>query len=86
MHTRVHLHAGNSSRRRHGLVKQLPGQLVPLPCRTKELVELTFETIREKYHGLYLPAPIARALAAPREVLKNKVHSWGNSWGLPFGS
>ena len=80
----MYLH-GHSSWCSQGLVSNFLGQLMPLPCRTKELVELTFETIREKYHGVYLPAPIARALAAPREVLKNKVHSWGSSWVLPFG-
>ena len=86
MCTRLCLHAGLSSWLCQGLVERLPwpGDAC-LPCRTKELVELTFETIREKYHGVYLPASIARGLAAPREMLKNKVHSWGSSWVLPMG-
>lgn len=39
----------------------------------KELVKLTFETIRERYHGLPLPAQIAKVITAPREALLNRV-------------
>lgn len=39
----------------------------------RDLVRLTFDTIRERYHSLPLPAPIARVLTAPREAILNRV-------------
>jgi len=46
---------------------------VSILCSHKELVKLTFETIRERYHGLPLPAQIAKVITAPREALLNRV-------------
>lgn len=43
--------------------------------RVKQLVELTYDTIREPYHSLPLPAGLAKAMAAPREFLNKKVRS-----------
>lgn len=42
-------------------------------CRHKELVKLTFETIRERYHGIPLPSQLAKLLTAPREALLKRV-------------
>ncbi|KAL3154426.1 hypothetical protein ABBQ32_013898 [Trebouxia sp. C0010 RCD-2024] len=39
----------------------------------KELVRLTFDTIRERYHAMPLPSQIAKILTAPREAILNKV-------------
>ena len=38
-------------------------------CRQKQLAQLTFETMRESYHGINLPTNIAKLLARPREYL-----------------
>ena len=41
--------------------------------RHKELVRLTFDTIRERYHAMPLPSQIAKILTAPREAILNRV-------------
>ena len=46
--------------------------------RHQELVRLTFETIRERYHAMPLPSQIAKILTAPREAILNRVRMTAN--------
>ena len=46
-------------------------------CRIQQLVELTYDTVREPYRTLHIPKALARAIAAPREAVLRKV---GSSW------
>ncbi|ONH93127.1 hypothetical protein PRUPE_8G214700 [Prunus persica] len=53
-----------------GKVYELGG---PEVFTVHQLAELMFETIREWPHYVKVPLPIAKAIAAPREILLNKV-------------
>ena len=47
-----------------------------LLLRRQQLVGLMFNTIREKYGGLHLPAGLALLMAMPREFLLRRVRSF----------
>ena len=51
-------------------------------CRRKQLLELTYETIREKYGGVYAPLFLLKLAAKPREWLLKRVRVCS----LPFPS
>ena len=54
-------------------ISAAPPQFLFAVARHKELVRLTFDTIRERYHAMPLPSQIAKVLTAPREAILNRV-------------
>lgn len=44
-------------------------------CRRQELVELVYNTVREKYAGLNYPESLALLAAKPREFLLRRVRN-----------
>jgi hypothetical protein len=46
-----------------------------MPCRRQELVQLVYNTVREKYSAFNLPDSLALLLAKPREFLLRRVHN-----------
>lgn len=49
---------------------------VIMPRSRKRLLEITYETIREKYGGLSVPRFLLKLAAKPREWLLQKVDSF----------
>jgi hypothetical protein len=48
-------------------------QMSSMPCSRQELVQLVYNTVREKYSGLYFPETLALLAAKPREFLLRRV-------------
>ena len=62
-------------------------QLHVAPCRRKQLLELVYETIREKYGGIAAPLLLMKLAAKPREWLLKRVrdirHNHEGRWPRP---